>query len=88
MNLLLRRLLLLLIARIARRQAWRLARRVAGKKIKCWVGKQVHAVPRRSTAWIAHVSAIAISKSPLHHTDTGKQIALRLFALAARLRQN
>ena len=81
------RFLLLLVAKLGRRQAWKLARRTAGKQIKRQSRRLARALRRRSIARIVHWSASAIGKSPLRATDVGERVILRLFRLAARLRQ-
>ncbi|MGH2409548.1 MAG: hypothetical protein ACRDGS_04165 [Chloroflexota bacterium] len=83
MKRLVRRLLLLLLAKLARRQAWKLGRRAVGKQIRRRGGK----VARRSAARVVQLSAITAGKSPLRSTAAGERVIVRLFTLAERLRQ-
>jgi hypothetical protein len=84
---LVRRLLLLLFAKLARRQAWRFVRRTVGKQIRRWGGKRARALPRQSAARVVQLSAVAISKSPVRNTHMGERVTVRLFTLAEQLRR-
>jgi len=82
------KLLLLLVAKRARRQAWQLVRRTAGRQIKQRSRRLARALTRRTMARIVHKSAGAISKSPLRHTYVGERMVRNLFSLSAHLRQD
>jgi hypothetical protein len=87
MKRLVRRLLILLLAKLARRQAWKLARRAVGKQVKRRGGKLARRLVRRLMARVVQLSAIAVSKSPLRYTDAGERAIVRLFTIAEQLRQ-
>ncbi|MGH2347447.1 MAG: hypothetical protein ACRDG4_19650 [Chloroflexota bacterium] len=88
MKRLVRRLLLLLFAKLARRQAWKLVRGTVGKQIRRWGGKQARALPRRLAARAVRLSAVALGKSPLRNTDAGERVIVRLFTLEEQLHQD
>ena len=82
------KLVLLLVAKLARRQGWQLVRRTAGRQIKQRSRRLARALTRRTMARIVHKSAGAISKSPLRHTYVGERMVRNLFSLSAHLRQD
>ncbi len=88
MKRLVRRLLLLLLAKLARWQAWKIAWRAVGKQARRRLGKQARALPRRLAARAARLSAVALGKSPLRNMDIGERVIVRLFTLAEQLHQD
>ena len=77
----------MLLAKLARRRAWKLARRMVRKQVTRRGGKLARTVLRRSTARVVRLSAVAASKSPLRYMDSGERAIVRLFTLAEQLRQ-
>jgi len=61
------------------------ARPAYGRRASQAPGRQAGA--HAAAASVVHLSAVTASKSPLRYTDTGKRVIVRLFTLAAQLRQ-